>query len=612
MKNRNRRRRFIASVEQVESRCLLSTAPQFTIKDLGIVSDVEGINNIGQVVGTVFGKPGDNFSRRAAASNPGGSQLIPIQYDDPNGYTFGYDINDSGQIIATGIPNPDGGAMNMMLYSNGSVKWFDQSRAPTSSTVHGHWINNLGDVVGDNYYKQNAFFFDGTTQTTSLISSIEYAPAINNSKQIAGSFNTAQGYLHSCLYNVSDGSFKDLGTLGGLGSNSLGLTESGQVLGLSTMLDGSTHVFLSDPNGGTLHDLGDTNKTPYYAINDLGEIVGKNLFYDGIITWNLNDLVPKNSGFSIDAKDINNSNQIAAVGTDSSGKTHALLLTPVPPPVAPTITWPNPADIVYGTPLSTTQLDATASVPGVFTYTPAAGTVLHAGAAQTLSATFTPDDTAHYTTVTTAALLNVLPAPLTVTANNAIKVQGQPNPPLSGTITGLVNGDTDVATYSTTATTNSPAWTYPIVPALSDSNYAISLVPGTLKVVPPPITFLNGTMNITGYLDSGNTVDVSIDQTTGNLKVTVNGYSFMTNLWSVQSIIYTGGSGGHDTFANHTNITSTVTAYGGSNQLSASTGVTFWYLYGVENSIQDDGGTNFVYRHRFAVSETGTGTFISD
>ena len=39
----------------------------------------------------------------------------------------------------------------------------------------------------------------------------------------------------------------------------------------------------------------------------------------------------------------------------------------------PVITWANPADITYGTPLSATQLDATASVAGNFDYTPAAG-----------------------------------------------------------------------------------------------------------------------------------------------------------------------------------------------------------------------------------------------
>jgi hypothetical protein len=46
----------------------------------------------------------------------------------------------------------------------------------------------------------------------------------------------------------------------------------------------------------------------------------------------------------------------------------------------PTITWATPADLVYGTALSGTQLNATASVAGTFVYSPAAGTVLNAGA----------------------------------------------------------------------------------------------------------------------------------------------------------------------------------------------------------------------------------------
>jgi 2-keto-3-deoxy-6-phosphogluconate aldolase len=60
--------------------------------------------------------------------------------------------------------------------------------------------------------------------------------------------------------------------------------------------------------------------------------------------------------------------------------------------VTPVITWTTPAAIPYGTALSAAQLDATASVPGTFAYSPSAGTVLAAGA-QTLSVTFTPTDT---------------------------------------------------------------------------------------------------------------------------------------------------------------------------------------------------------------------------
>ena len=77
----------------------------------------------------------------------------------------------------------------------------------------------------------------------------------------------------------------------------------------------------------------------------------------------------------------------------------------------PTITWTNPDDITFGTPLGPTQLDATASVPGTFVYTPAATTILKSEAGQALSATFTPTDAADYKTVTTATTINVLPAP---------------------------------------------------------------------------------------------------------------------------------------------------------------------------------------------------------
>jgi hypothetical protein len=82
----------------------------------------------------------------------------------------------------------------------------------------------------------------------------------------------------------------------------------------------------------------------------------------------------------------------------------------------PTVTWANPADITYGTPLGAAQLDATADAPGTFAYSPADGAVLSPGA-QTLSVTFTPTDTADFTgnSVTLTVTLNVLAPPPTVT-----------------------------------------------------------------------------------------------------------------------------------------------------------------------------------------------------
>jgi hypothetical protein len=78
--------------------------------------------------------------------------------------------------------------------------------------------------------------------------------------------------------------------------------------------------------------------------------------------------------------------------------------------LASVITWPNPASIVYGTPLSGIQLNATANVAGTFVYTPATGTVLNAGAGHTLTVTFTPTETTSYTTATRMATIDVVNA----------------------------------------------------------------------------------------------------------------------------------------------------------------------------------------------------------
>jgi YVTN family beta-propeller protein len=84
----------------------------------------------------------------------------------------------------------------------------------------------------------------------------------------------------------------------------------------------------------------------------------------------------------------------------------------------PTITWNNPADITSGTSLSSTQLNAVAKDPdseaiieGVFTYNPAAETVLNAGMGQTLHVDFVPTDTANYTAASKEVTINVLEEP---------------------------------------------------------------------------------------------------------------------------------------------------------------------------------------------------------
>jgi len=156
----------------------------------------------------------------------------------------------------------------------------------------------------------------------------------------------------------------------------------------------------------------------------------------------------------------------------------------------PTITWSNPADITYGTALDGTQLNATASVAGSFVYTPAAGTILNAGSGQTLSADFTPTDTANYNTASASVLINVTARPITVTANAQAKVYGDSDPALTYTVTSgsLVSGDS--FSGALTRATGENVGTYAIIQdtlALS-SNYDLTYVGADLTITARPIT----------------------------------------------------------------------------------------------------------------------------
>ena len=155
----------------------------------------------------------------------------------------------------------------------------------------------------------------------------------------------------------------------------------------------------------------------------------------------------------------------------------------------PVITWTNPAAIIYGTPLGATQLNASATVPGVFSYSPAAGTILGAGS-QTLSTTFTPTDAVDYAVVTSTTTLAVAPAQLTIAPANATRTYGSANPTLTFGSTGFVNGDSATVlsgapALTTTATTTSAPGSYPITAGqgtLAAPNYSFVFGTGTLTV----------------------------------------------------------------------------------------------------------------------------------
>ncbi len=109
----------------------------------------------------------------------------------------------------------------------------------------------------------------------------------------------------------------------------------------------------------------------------------------------------------------------------------------------------------------------------------------------TINATVTGANIADYVVTVNTCTLAVTPAGtngttgLTVNVNSTSRPYGTANPTFTGTVTGLLNGDTVTVTYSTTATQFSPVGTYPITATVSGAaaaNYVVTVNPGTLTI----------------------------------------------------------------------------------------------------------------------------------
>jgi len=161
----------------------------------------------------------------------------------------------------------------------------------------------------------------------------------------------------------------------------------------------------------------------------------------------------------------------------------------------PAITWATPAPITYGTPLSATQLSASSTVAGTFTYSPAAGTVLTAGQ-QTLTATFTPTDPADYTAATATVTLSVNQAAPAVTwATPAGITYGTP---LSATQLSASSTVAGTFTYSpaagTVLTAGQQTLTVTFAPTdTTDYTTAMASVTLTVNKAAPTITWATPT-----------------------------------------------------------------------------------------------------------------------
>jgi Concanavalin A-like lectin/glucanases superfamily/MBG domain (YGX type)/Bacterial Ig-like domain (group 3)/IPT/TIG domain/MBG domain len=158
---------------------------------------------------------------------------------------------------------------------------------------------------------------------------------------------------------------------------------------------------------------------------------------------------------------------------------------------SPILNWSQPAAIVHGTPLGAGQLNATASVAGSFSYSPAAGTVLNAGASQALTATFTPADSGNYSSGSVTATIDVSKATATVSAvGGTFTYDGQPHP-ATGSVTGLAGASigTPSFTYNGSAQAPVAAGSYAVVATFAgNANYEPASASATIVVSAAPLS----------------------------------------------------------------------------------------------------------------------------
>jgi gliding motility-associated-like protein len=165
-----------------------------------------------------------------------------------------------------------------------------------------------------------------------------------------------------------------------------------------------------------------------------------------------------------------------------------------------TITFANAATKTYGDiDYNPGASSSNATIPITYSSDKAAVATIVAGkihitGAGTANITATQAGDANYLPASVVQILTVNPKDLTLTADDMNRVQLNPNPTLTYSDAGFVNGDTKavlspVPVLSTTAVQNSVPGDYPItISGAAAANYSIHYEPGTLTVIPGSVT----------------------------------------------------------------------------------------------------------------------------
>ena len=275
-----------------------------------------GVNGKGQVVGYFA-----NADRHTAFLWEHGTlrDLGDLRTDGKRGFSIAHAINENGWIVGEASAGDDGRPV-AFLWQDGRMNSLGVLPGGSSGGSAAHGINAKGEVVGRSAAAQGsshrmlAFRWtkgEGMQALATLGGLNANANAINDLGQAVGEADTHTpagfgwpeqfGRPHAALWE-KDG-VKDLGTLGGLASEALGVNNRGQVVGWSA---------------------------PQTSASQRGVAVERAFLWTGGKMYDLNDLILKGSGWTLQkARGINDRGQIVGEGTRRQGPWRAFLLTPI-------------------------------------------------------------------------------------------------------------------------------------------------------------------------------------------------------------------------------------------------------------------------------------------
>ena len=181
-------------------------------------------------------------------------------------------INENGQVV--GMARTAAGDTHAFLWDSASGMIDLGTLGGDRSEAFG--INNHGQVVGkartvDGVY--HAFTWDSTNGMADLGTltgtGISEAKAINDLGQVAGV--SVSGWPRAVLWE--NGSIVDLGDLGGPSSGAWAMNNLGQIAGVSYRdTSGRDYGFIWEDD--IMTDLGTTNRSDVFGLNDYGQVVG--------------------------------------------------------------------------------------------------------------------------------------------------------------------------------------------------------------------------------------------------------------------------------------------------------------------------------------------------